>query len=75
MTINEEGATFDKLNLVKRYFSRIFNTLSKEVRDELFELELNKEEFKEIKKELAFLPEEKQKEYLKELKTEKRRKT
>lgn len=75
MTINEDGATFDKLDLVKRYFSRIFNTLSKEVREELLELELDKDEFKDIKKELAFLPEEKQMEYLKELKTEKQRKT
>jgi len=75
MNINEDGTTFDKLDLVKRYFSRIFNTLSKEVREELFELELTKEEFKEIKKELAFLPEEKQFLYLKELKTEKRNKT
>ena len=75
MTINEEGATFDKLDLVKKYFSRIFNTLSKEVRDELLELELTKEEFKEIKKELAFLPEKKQKGYLKELKSEKQQKS
>ena len=71
MTINEDGTTFDKLDLVKRYFSRIFNILSKDVREELLELDLNKEEEKEIKKELAFLPEEKQKLFLKELKTEK----
>lgn len=75
ITINEDGTTFDKLDLVKRYFSRIFNTLSKEVREELYELELDKEELKDIKKELAFLPEEKQIEYLKELKTEKQQKT
>ncbi|MBY9004854.1 MAG: hypothetical protein KGD73_12835 [Candidatus Lokiarchaeota archaeon] len=75
MTINEDGTTFDKLDLVKRYFSRIFNTLSKEVREDLLELELDKEELKEIKKELAFLSEEKQIEYLKELKTEKQRET
>lgn len=74
MTINEDGTTFDRLDLVKRYFSRIFNTLSKEVREELLELNLNKEEEKEIKKELAFLPEDKQKLFLKELKTEKRQK-
>jgi len=74
MTINEDGITFDKLDLVKRYFSRIFNSLSKEVREELLELGLNKEEEKEIKKELAFLPEEKQKLFLKELKTEIHRK-
>ena len=75
ITINEDGTTFDKLDLVKRYFSRIFNTLSKEVREDLLELELDKEELKEIKKELAFLLEEKQIEYLKELKTEKQRET
>ena len=74
MTINDDGTTFDKLDLVKRYFSRIFNTLSKEIREEILDLELDKEELKEIKKELAFLPEEKQVEYLKELKTEKQRK-
>ena len=74
MTINDDGTTFDKLDLVKRYFSRIFNTLSKEVREELLDLELDKEELKEIKKELAFLPEEKQIEYLKELLIEKQRK-
>ena len=74
MTINDDGTTFDKLDLVKRYFSLIFNTLSKEVREELLDLELDKEELKEIKKELAFLPEEKQIEYLKELKTEKQQK-
>jgi hypothetical protein len=74
MAINEDGTTFDKLDLVKRYFSRIFNTLSKEVREQLLALDLSKEEEKEIKKELAFLPENKQKLFLKELKSEKRRK-
>jgi len=74
MPINEDGTTFDKLDLVKRYFSRIFNTLSKEVREQLLALDLSKEEEKEIKKELAFLPENKQKLFLKELKSEKRRK-
>ena len=53
MTINEDGTTFDKLDLVKRYFSRIFNTLSKEVREELLDLELDKEELKEIKNSIA----------------------
>ena len=74
MTINEDGTTFDKLDLVKRYFSLIFSTLSKEVREQLLDLEFSNEELKDIKKDLAFLPEEKQREYLKELKFEKRRK-
>ena len=61
---------FDKIEVIKKYFQRIFNIFSKEVREELLKLEpqLSKEEFKEIKKELAFLPQEKQLEYLEELK-------
>ena len=63
---------FDTLDVIKAYFQRVFNIFSKEVRDELLKLEphLSKEEFKEIKKELAFLPQEKQLEYLEELKEE-----
>lgn len=62
----------DKLDVIKKYFQRIFNIFSKEIREELLKLEklLSKEEFKEIKKELAFLPQEKQLEYLEELKEE-----
>ena len=63
----ENNGGYEKLDIVKKYFQRIFNTLSKEVREELINLNLSKEELKEIKKELAFLPEEKQLEFLKEL--------
>ncbi|MBY9010209.1 MAG: hypothetical protein KGD74_10125 [Candidatus Lokiarchaeota archaeon] len=62
---NEVG--FEKLEVVKKYFHRIFTTLSKEVKEELIKLNLSKDELKDIKKELAFLPEEKQIEFLKEI--------
>ena len=64
---NDENGDFDKLDVVKRYFSRIFSVLSKDVREQLMELNLSKDELKEVKKELAFLPEEQQKQFLKEL--------
>ena len=62
---NEVG--FEKLEVVKKYFHRIFTILSKEIKEELIKLNLSKDELKDIKKELAFLTEEKQIEFLKEL--------
>ena len=67
MSSDENNGGFEKLEVVKKYFHRIFTILSKEVRGELIKLNLSKDELKEIKKELAFLPEEKQIEFLKEL--------
>jgi hypothetical protein len=64
---NNENGGFDKLDVVKRYFYRIFTVLSKDVREQLMNLNLPKNELKEVKKEIAFLSEEKQKEFLKEL--------
>ena len=64
---DENNGGFEKLEVVKKYFYRIFTTLSKEVREELMKLNLPKNELKEIKKELAFLPVEKQIKFLKEL--------
>ena len=64
---DENNGGFEKLEVVKKYFYRIFTVLSKEVKEELMKLNLSKDELKEIKKELAFLPEEKQMEFLKEL--------
>jgi len=64
---DENNGGFEKLEIVKNYFHRIFTILSKEVREELMKLNLSKDELKEIKKELAFLSEEKQIEFLKEL--------
>jgi len=64
---NDENGGFEKLDVVKRYFQRIFTVLSKEVREQLMNLNLPKEQLKEVKKELAFLSEEMQLEFLKEL--------
>jgi hypothetical protein len=64
---NDENGGFDKLDVVKRYFYRIFTVLSKDLREQLMNLNLSKDELKEVKKELAFLSEEKQKQFLKEL--------
>jgi hypothetical protein len=64
----EKDRSFDAIDIVKKYFLRIFTVLSKEVKQNLMELNLTKEELKEVKRELAFLPEEKQLEYLEELK-------
>ena len=65
--IKDENSNFEKLNVVKKYFAKIFNILSKDVRRQLLSLNIPKEELKEIKKELAFLPEEEQMKYLEEL--------
>ena len=62
--ISDDESSFEKYEVVKRYFARIFNVLSKEVRQQLLDLDLTKEELKEIKNELGFLPEDQQKEYL-----------
>lgn len=67
ITINNDRINFEKLELVKKYFARIFVVLKKDIRRELLALNLTKDELREIKKEIVFLPEEKQKEYLKEL--------
>jgi len=64
---NGKERGFETLDVVKRYFQKIFTVLSKDVREQLMDLNLTKAELKEVKKELVFLPDEKQKEYLNEL--------
>ncbi|NHJ24004.1 MAG: hypothetical protein EAX89_05485 [Candidatus Lokiarchaeota archaeon] len=64
---NEKYNGFEKLEIVKKYFLRIFTILPKDIRKRLLSLKLTKQEIKDVKKELAFLPEEKQREYLDEL--------
>jgi len=64
--INEDESSFEKYEVVKRYFNRIFNVLSREIRQELLELDLTEEELKEINKELGFLREAQQKQYINE---------
>jgi len=63
----EDDGGFEKLDVVRRYFYRIFTVLSKDVREQLMSLNLSKDELKDVKKELAFLTEVKQIEFLKEL--------
>ena len=52
---------------VKKYFSRIYNVVPKEIREKLKKLKIPKEKKKKLKKELAFLSKEKQIEYLDEI--------
>ncbi|MHA2180796.1 MAG: hypothetical protein ACXAAH_05170 [Promethearchaeota archaeon] len=53
---------------IKKYFSRIYTVLSKDIREKLKQLDVSKEKKKKIKKRLAFLPKKKQIEYLDEFK-------
>lgn len=50
--------------LVKEYFTRIFNVLSKDIRDQIKELKIPKKEKNEILKELAYLSKEEQIKYI-----------
>ena len=67
--INEdlEEKDLEDISEIKKYFMRIYTVLSKDIRDKLKKLDLDKEKKKKIKKELAFLSKEKQFEYLEEL--------
>jgi hypothetical protein len=67
--IKEYGSNGDieEISEIKQFFSRIYTILPKEIRERLKELNLSKEKKKKIRKELAFLPKEKQNEYLDEL--------
>jgi len=62
--INEKD--LEEISEIKKYFSRIFTVLPKEIRERLKQLNISKEKKKKIRKELAFLPKEKQIEYLEE---------
>ncbi|MFX1374420.1 MAG: hypothetical protein ACFFA0_01280 [Promethearchaeota archaeon] len=63
--LNEEE--LEDIPEIKKYFMRIFTVLSKEIREKLNQLDIDKEKKKKIKKEIAFLSKEKQFEYLDEL--------
>ncbi|MBY9009901.1 MAG: hypothetical protein KGD74_08560, partial [Candidatus Lokiarchaeota archaeon] len=54
--------------IVKEYFSKIFNIISKDLRKQILELNIPKKERKSILKELAFLAEEEQLKYFEALK-------
>ncbi len=63
----DEEEDLEDIPEIKKYFMRIYTVLSKEIREKLKQLDLDKEKKKKIKKELAFLSREKQIEYLDEL--------
>ncbi|MFW9819778.1 MAG: hypothetical protein ACFFE5_09230 [Candidatus Thorarchaeota archaeon] len=63
----KENRDIEDIPEIKKYFSRIYTILSKEIRDKLRELNVSKIKKKKIKKELAFLSKDKQVEYLDEL--------
>ena len=67
--INEdlEEKDLEDISEIKKYFMRIYTVLSKDIREKLKKLDLDKEKKKKIKRELAFLSKEKQIEYLEEL--------
>ena len=62
-----DDKNFEEIGVVKKYFSRIFTVLSKEIRTKLINLNISERVKKIIVKDLAFLAEEKQNEYLEEL--------
>lgn len=62
-----DNFNFEKLKIIKNYFSRIFNVLPKDIREDLLKLNLSKEELKSILKKIAFLTEEKQRMFLEEI--------
>ena len=63
--INEKD--LEEISEIKKYFSRIFTVLPKEVRERLKNLDISKEKKKILKKEIAFLSKENQMKYLEEL--------
>lgn len=58
---------FEENEIIKKYFSRIFTVLPMEVRLKLMSLDISERTFEKLKRELAFLPEEQQNEYLDEI--------
>ncbi len=69
MNINGDinNKDLEEISEIKKYFSRIFTVLPKEVRERLKNLDISKEKKKILKKEIAFLSKENQMKYLDEL--------
>ena len=62
----DDDGDFEKVGVVKKYFSRIYTVLKPDIRERLENLDIPEKKKKKLKKELAFLSEEKQYEYLDE---------
>ena len=58
---------FEELDVVKKYFNRIFTVLDLKIRERLKALNVSEEKKQILLKELAFLSETKQEEYIDEL--------
>lgn len=58
---------FEELEIVRKYFKQIFTVLDSKIREKLKNLNVTEEKKKILLKELAFLNDEKQNEYLDEL--------
>jgi hypothetical protein len=67
ISIDPKEKELEEIPEIKNYFIRIFTLLSKDVREKLNNLNLDKDQKKKIKKELAFLTKHRQLEYLDEL--------
>ena len=65
---DKNNKDIEEIPEIKKYFSKIYTVLSKDIRDKLKQLKVSKEKKKKIRRELAFLPIEKQTEYLDEFK-------
>ena len=63
----DDDGDFEKIGVVKKYFSRIYTVLKPDIRERIDELNIPDKKKKKIRKEIAFLSEEKQYEYLEEL--------
>ena len=67
MKISDDNIDIEKIGIVKKYFSRIFTTLNPDIRAKLNNLDVSEKKKKKLKRELAFLSDEKQKEYIDEI--------
>ena len=67
MNDKEKEEEFEKDPVVKKYFKRIFTVLREDIRDKLIKMDLPENIKKKLIQELAFLPEEKQEEFLEEV--------
>ena len=65
--IKVKDNNFEELDIVKKYFAQIFTVLDSKIRERLKNLNVSEEKKKILLKELAFLNNEKQSEYLDEL--------
>lgn len=63
----DELASFEKLDVVKKYFARIFTVLHRDLRKDFLRIDFPKSDQKKLLKELAFLTKEEQLIYLDEM--------